>query len=236
MGQTCWEYSMNEGIELIIFDCDGVLIDSEGISSRVETEELRRSGCDITVETYPEGSLGLAEEEEIWNRIAAENGIQLPSDFAEKVRGRVIEAFEKELAPIPGVKEVLSKLDTPSCIASSSSPDRLEMCLALTGLTDFFTNNVFSAAEVSRGKPYPDLFLHAAARMGADPPRCLVVEDSPAGVQGAREADMTVLGFLGATHQIPGLPGKLIASGSTALFEHMREFPAMLGKIQSTRG
>ena len=226
---------MNEGIELIIFDCDGVLIDSEGISSRVETEELRRCGCSITVETYLEGALGLAEEEEIWNRIAAENGIRLPSDFAETVRGRVTEAFEKELIPIPGVSEVLSKLDTPSCIASSSSPDRLKKCLALTGLTEFFTNNVFSAAEVSRGKPHPDLFLHAASRMGADPPRCLVVEDSPAGVQGARAANMTVLGFLGATHQIPGLPGKLIASGSTALFKDMHEFPAILGKIQSTR-
>lgn len=226
---------MNEEFELIIFDCDGVLIDSEGISSRVETEELRRCGCEITVETYLEGALGIAEEEEIWARIATENGIQLPSGFAETVRGKVTEAFENELVPIPGVKEVLSKLKTPSCIASSSSPDKLKKCLELTGLTDFFTNTVFSAAEVSRGKPHPDLFLHAASRMGVDAFRCLVVEDSPAGVQGAKAAKMTVFGFHGATHQIPGLPQKLIASGSAAIFGDMRELPAMLGKIQLIR-
>ncbi len=227
---------MNEGVELIIFDCDGVLIDSESISSRVETEELRRYGCDITVETYLEGALGLAEEEEIWGRVAEENGTQLPPDFVRTVREKVTEAFENELQPIPGINEVLSNLNTPICIASSSRPERLKRCLALTGLAGFFADNVFSATEVKRGKPHPDLFLHAAARMGTAPARCLVVEDSPAGVQGAKAAGMTVLGFLGATHHIPGLPEKLLESGSAVIFEDMRQFPELCRELQAKPG
>ncbi len=227
---------MKEAVELHIFDCDGVLIDSESISSRVETEELTRYGCDITVEAYLEVALGLSEEEEIWGRIAAGNGVQLPPDFVKMIRAKVAEAFENELQPIPGVKEILSRMNTPICVASGSRPERIRRCLALTGLADFFADNVFSATEVKRGKPHPDLFLYAAEKMGADPARCIVVEDSPVGVQGAKAAGMTVLGFLGATHQIPGLPDKLLDSGSAAIFEDMRQFPELCRQLQANLG
>jgi len=226
---------MNNGIELVIFDCDGVLIDSESISSRIETEELKRCGCDITVETYLEGALGIAEEEEIWTRIAQENGVLLPADFVRLVRERVDKAFENELKPIPGIEVILSELKMPYCIASSSRPERIRKCLQLTGLARFFSDNVFSRISVDRGKPHPDLFLYAAARMGANPARCVVVEDSPAGVQGAQAAGMTVLGFLGAEHQIPQLRDKLLESGSAALFKDMREFFRIVGELQADR-
>jgi HAD superfamily hydrolase (TIGR01509 family) len=236
MDQNYRKGCMNKGLELIIFDCDGVLIDSESVSSRVEAEELRRYGCDITVEAYLEIALGLSEEEEIWGRIAAEHGVRLPPDFVRTIRSKVAEAFEKELQPIPGIAEVLSNLDTPICVASGSRLKRVKRCLTLTGLAEFFADNIFSASEVEQGKPHPALFLYAAGKMGADPARCIVVEDSLPGVQGARAAGMTVLGFLGATHQIPELPEKLLASGSAAIFDDMRQFPALCRELQATMG
>ncbi|HUV12619.1 MAG TPA: HAD-IA family hydrolase, partial [Acidobacteriota bacterium] len=125
-------------------------------------------------------------------------------------------------------------LDTPICVASGSRLERVRRCLTLAGLAEFFADNIFSASEVERGKPDPALFLYAAAKMGADPARCMVVEDSPPGVQGAKAAGMTVLGFLGATHHIPGLPEKLLDSGSAAIFDDMRQFPALCQKFQAT--
>jgi HAD superfamily hydrolase (TIGR01509 family) len=210
---------------LLIFDCDGVLVDSEIISLRIEVEELNRLGCSLTADQYLEAALGRHEEDLIWQSLAEAHGVALPADFAQTVRAKVAQSFEKELRPIDGVDEVLESLDLPFCVASSSRPDRLRRSLEITGLIRHFNGRLFSASQVSRGKPHPDLFLLAARSMRVSPARCLVIEDSPVGVQAAREAGMTALGFVGASHCPPSFPKRLRAAGAVEVFDEIRALP-----------
>ena len=184
---------------LVIFDCDGVLIDSEPISLATLTRGLNGLGLDIDVETVRRRFAGTSMVS-IMDRIAAEDGVTAPVGFAERVKAETLRAFEVELAAMAGIAEALRGLRLPFCVASSSDPVRLRRSLDLTGLLPLFDGRVFSSAEVARGKPFPDLFLHAAARMGAAPARCLVIEDSVPGVQAARAAGMRVVGFTGGGH------------------------------------
>jgi HAD superfamily hydrolase (TIGR01509 family) len=187
------------GTDLVIFDCDGVLIDSEVISARMLIAELAGYGVQMDMAFVSRHFLGrsypvvLREVRERW-------GVALPDRFEADYRARLLAAFDRELAVMPGAVEAIAALDRPYCLATSSSPERLHRSLEITGLAPLFAGRSFTASEVANGKPAPDLFLHAAARMGADPAACLVIEDSLNGVRAGLAAGMQVFRFTGGTH------------------------------------
>ena len=162
--------------------------------------------------------------------IEEESGRPLPEDYGASTRQALWAAYHLELAAVPHVTEAIEALDEAVCVASSSSPESLRLSLGLVGLYERFAPHVFSATQVARGKPAPDLFLFAAGQMGVPPSRCLVVEDSVAGVTGARAAGMTILGFTGASHCAPGHGTALAQAGATAVFDDMRRLPGLVGQ------
>jgi HAD superfamily hydrolase (TIGR01509 family) len=209
--------------DLIIFDCDGVLIDSEVLSCRCLSDVLASHGIELDVEEALELFVGrsLSAIREHYDAL----GRRLPEAFAAELKARVRETFSASLLPIEGIGAVLSRLRLPICVASSSDLDRVSFSLAMTGLSGYFGGRLYSSQMVRRGKPAPDLFLHAAAAMGADPRRTLVIEDSVSGVKAAKAADMTVWGFVGGAHYASrDGRGILQAAGADRVFERMSEF------------
>jgi HAD superfamily hydrolase (TIGR01509 family) len=196
-----------------IFDCDGVLVDSEVLATRIESELLRDVGVELTPESIAEAFIGLSDTE-MHRRIEADWGVTLPDDFTVTRAARLDEVFRTELRAVPGIAGVLEALDEPRCVASSSAPERIRTSLAVTGLEKFFGPDVFSASSVERGKPAPDLFLHAADAMQTDPARCVVIEDSTPGVAAGLAAGMRVVGFTGASHCVPTLADQLREAGA----------------------
>lgn len=186
---------------LVIFDCDGVLVDSEPISLRLLVETLASAGLSVTMAEADARFLGrsLAATREI---LAREDGLTLTDAALDEMRRRLYDAFRAELRPIPGVAAVLDALPCPFCVASSSQPERIELSLRVTGLWDRFGGRVFSSTMVTHGKPAPDLFLLAAQSLGHDPADCAVVEDSPAGIMAAQAARMRVVAFTGGSHAV----------------------------------
>lgn len=185
--------------ELIIFDCDGVLIDSEVISARQLIAELKGYGVDMDMAFVSRHFLGrsypvvLREVRERW-------GVALPDRFEADYRTRLLAAFARDLTVMPGVRQAIAALQRPYCLATSSSPERMRQSLAITGLAPLFEGRAFTASDVAQGKPAPDLFLHAAARMGADPAACVVIEDSLNGIRAGLAAGMQVWHFTGGSH------------------------------------
>jgi HAD superfamily hydrolase (TIGR01509 family) len=213
---------------LVIFDCDGVLVDSEPIALRMLVEMLAEAGVPLDAAAVSDRFLGrsLASTRA---HLAEEFGLTLTDATLEDLRLKLYAAFGAELAPIPGVAETLARLGTPFCVASSSQTERIRLSLDLTGLLPAFEGAIFSASEVANGKPAPDLFLHAAARMGADPAACLVVEDSPAGVAAGKAAGMRVVGFLGGGHAgAPSHRAALALLAPDAMISDMRDLPELL--------
>lgn len=187
---------------LVIFDCDGVLVDSEPISIEVLVASFARAGVLIDEAGAYRRFLGRS----LSTVIAAareEFGLDMDEAFLERLRQDLFARFRADLRPIPGVIEALEALQAHGigwCVASSSHMERIRLSLTVTGLIDRFDPNIFSAAMVTRGKPAPDLFLHAAERMGRTPSACIVIEDSPAGIEAAKAAGMTVFAFTGGSH------------------------------------
>jgi len=213
--------------ELIIFDCDGVLIDSELIACRVDADYLQEIGIPITAEEIRDRYVGVSTATMLAD-LEARHKRRLPAGLTEELRLRVAAAFETELTAMPGIEDVLAWLTCRRCVASSSSPERLRHSLSLVGLWPSFDPHVFSATQVANGKPAPDLFLYAAARMGTAPGTCLVVEDSVAGVQAASSAGMRVLGFTGGSHCGSGHAGRLQEAGAAETFADLRRLPALV--------
>src|SRR5882724_6318034 len=178
-------------MDLVIFDCDGVLVDSEIVSFKVEAEMFAEIGIGLTAHDLLTRFLGTSSAS-MFAIIEQENDIKLPADFAERTARRTLEVFDRELKPIPGIADLLASLPDRKCVASSSEPPRVRHSLSLAGILHHFEPHIFSATQVKRGKPAPDLFLLAAESMGTAPARCLVNEDSVAGVT-AVCASMTVL-------------------------------------------
>jgi HAD superfamily hydrolase (TIGR01509 family) len=207
--------------ELIIFDCDGVLIDSEVIACRADAACLAEIGIAISAEEIMDRYLGISAEE-MCRDIELRLGRSLPVGFAEMMRARVAAAFATDLAPIAGVAAMLDELPFRRCVASSSAVERLRHSLSLTGLLDYFEPHIFSAAQVARGKPAPDLFLFAASAMKTAPVDCVVIEDSVPGVQAAVAAGMRVIGFTGGGHCRPGHAERLGDAGALAACNDMR--------------
>lgn len=185
--------------ELVIFDCDGVLIDSEVISARMLIAELRPYGVEISRDFVSRHFLGRSYPT-VLREVRERFGVVLPDSFEADYRRRLLAAFAEGLQVMPGVAEVIARLAVPFALATSSSPERTRHSLALTGLDALFGPRVFTASEVARGKPAPDLFLHAAAAMGAAPAACLVIEDSLNGIRAGLAAGMEVWRFTGGSH------------------------------------
>ena len=193
---------MTGGIDLVIFDCDGVLIDSEIISAQMLVAELAGLGVAIDLPYVARHFLGRSYPT-VMKVIRAEFGVELSAAFEEQYRQRLLAAFEARLAVMPGAAAVLAGMARPWCVATSSSQARAERSLAIAGLAGLVGDRLFTAGMVANGKPAPDLFLLAAARMGAEPARCLVVEDSLNGIRAAHAAGMRVWRFTGGSHMGP---------------------------------
>jgi HAD superfamily hydrolase (TIGR01509 family) len=215
---------------LVIFDCDGVLVDSEVVAARVLARELTAIGLPLTVDDCRARYTGISMGSVV-DRIEEEWGRALPADFVERVRAADAEAFRAELRPVAGVREVVEALAQPKCVASSGRLAKMRLTLSLTGLLPFFEPYLFSAEMVARGKPAPDLFLFAAERMSFAPARCVVIEDSQAGVSAAVAAGMQVLGFAGASHCAPGYDALLRVAGAPLVFTRMAELPRLLERV-----
>ena len=186
-------------VALVIFDCDGVLIDSELISARMLVAELDRLGVVIDLDYVARHFLGRSYPV-VMQQIRRDFHLDLPGEFEARYRERLLTSFAAELRIMPGVRDVLDALGVPMCVATSSSPQRAEMSLALVGLGHLVGPALFTASMVERGKPAPDLFLHAARGMGVAPADCLVIEDSLNGLRAARAAGMQVWHFTGGSH------------------------------------
>lgn len=193
--------SSNLSDRLVIFDCDGVLVDSEPVSISVLVDAMNRAGADITEADAYRLFLGRSLAT-VTDCLRQQYGLEAGPSFLEDMRKELYRRFRAELKPISGIQETLRRLDGPRCVASSSQPERIRLSLTITGLIETLEPHIFSASMVKNGKPAPDLFLHAAASMGVPPERCIVVEDSPAGVQAAKAAGMKVLLFTGGTHAL----------------------------------
>ena len=184
---------------LVIFDCDGVLVDSEILAIRVLVDAMNRAGADITEPDAYRLFLGRSLAT-VTDCLQQQYGLDAGPGFLDDMRQALYARFRAELRPVEGMAETLDRLTLARCVASSSQPERIRLALSLTGLLDRLEPHIFSASMVERGKPAPDLFLLAAETMGFAPEHCVVIEDSPAGVMAARAAGMKVLLFTGATH------------------------------------
>ncbi len=213
--------------DLIIFDCDGVLVDSERISNTVFAEMLGELGLRFTLpqmfETFVGRSMAACVE-----IIERRLGRPVPADFLPRLTQRTNAAYAAQLQPVTGIEMVLNTLDLPFCVASSGTVEKMRTTLGTTGLLKYFDGRLFSVTEVVRGKPHPDIYLHAARRMNADPARCLVVEDSPVGVEAGTAAGMTVFGYAEIME-----PRRLLAAGAVTTFRSMAQLPQLIAEYGS---
>jgi HAD superfamily hydrolase (TIGR01509 family) len=219
---------MSTPIQLVIFDCDGVLVDSERLAVRVESELLTEMGWPLTEADVLERFVGRSDAHMI-GEIERHFGRPVP-EFVEQYRSRLFAALEDELVAVPGVVDAIAAIDVATCVASSGTHEKMALTLGSTGLYDHFDGRIFSATEVSQGKPAPDLFLFAAAEMGVSPGACAVVEDSRAGIEAARAAGMASFGFCGGL-----TPPAWLEGPGTTVFDDMAELPALVGAIAGER-
>jgi HAD superfamily hydrolase (TIGR01509 family) len=214
-------------LELVIFDCDGVLVDSEVISNNVLARLLTEEGLPMTLKETRRDYQGLLLDE-ILTRTEELFGRKLPDDFLDRFQDQRAEEFRRELKPVPGAAEAVERVKasgTAVCVASQGRLEKTRMTLGLTGLDRLFAPEaIFSAYQVERGKPFPDLFLHAAQAMGAEPGRAVVVEDTPSGVSAAVAAGMRVIGYAADSDA-----QALRAAGADPLLGSLQQLPAALG-------
>jgi HAD superfamily hydrolase (TIGR01509 family) len=220
---------MSRPLELVIFDCDGVLVDSERLAVRIDVQVLAKLGWTMTEAKVIERFLGRSDKS-IKADIESHLGRSLPDDWDQQFQALYRAAFAAELKPVPGVVEALAEITLPTCVASSGTHEKIRFTLGLTGLYERFAGRIFSVYEVDRGKPAPDLFLHAATRMGFAPEVCAVIEDSRYGIEAARAAGMLAFGFAGGI-----MPRALLKAPGVVVFDDMRELPELLARAAVTR-
>lgn len=214
--------------ELIIFDCDGVLVDSELIANEVFAEYLNANGLDMPLEEVMERFIGLSLK--TCAEIALNDyGVRLPDDFIPEIRRLTEIALGGRVQGLPNVRSAVEQMGLPVCVASSGEHSKMTLTLTTSGLMDLFEGTLHSATEVKNGKPAPDLFLYAAERMGFLPERCLVVEDSPYGVQGAVAAGMRAVGFCGGGHRdLMRDSPMLVEAGAEIVIDDMARLPGVV--------
>jgi HAD superfamily hydrolase (TIGR01509 family) len=219
-----------QGPDLVIFDCDGVLVDSEMIALGQTRAALGAAGLALTHAEAIDRFLGFSLDS-ILQGAEADLAAPLPPGFRADLSRAILERFGRELRGIPGVAEAVAGLGCKVCVASSSPPERIRLALTIAGYSSLFEPHLFSATMTARGKPHPDLFLLAARAMGAAPSRCLVVEDSVPGVIAAGRAGMPAFGFVGGSH-FSGLAQAeaLREAGAALIFEDMRALPALIAQ------
>ena len=212
---------------LVIFDCDGVLVDSEPLANASFSRALKAHGLDWSVEETMRRLMGRSLKSCV-EICEAEIGHKLPDDFVEKMQVVTYQSFrDAPLQPVAGVKDAIlavQKAGLETCVASSGSPDKMRFTLGLTGLWDLFDGRIFSSSQVPRGKPFPDLFLHAAINMNVQPFACIVIEDSVPGIQAARSAGMRALAYAGAPYADPAA----LAAAGGELFDDMKKLPELV--------
>ena len=210
-------------IGLVIFDCDGVLIDSEPIANRVLAQQLEGAGLKMGPDEVMKTFVGRTRDGciEVAGRML---GRPLPKEFARTWDLALYEALQREVKPVEGIAEVLDGMTLPWCVASNGEPERMRLALRAAGLLERVGDRLFSAKQVARPKPAPDLFLHAARVMGHPPGACAVIEDTPTGVKAAVAAGMRVFGYVGAPHTDPDA----LAAAGAETFHHMRALPSLL--------
>ncbi len=197
---------------LIVFDCDGVLVDSEALAMRAYVDILADIGADIPAKLWPQ-CVGL-KQDDIFAVLEHAIGRPIAQDVRNRLWPRTRALFAAELQPTPGVMGYLGRVATRRCVASSSDPERIRFSLEKTGLAGFFGDSIFSTQDVARGKPAPDVYLRAAERMGARPADVVVIEDSVPGVQGAKAAGAHAIGYLGGAHVEPDHRVRLLEAGA----------------------
>lgn len=215
---------------LVIFDCDGVLVDSEVLYCAIDSAALAELGVAMAPTEIARRFSGIPHRD-VWTTLAADHGLDLPGDHFARIQDECRRRFAAELRAIDGVAEAVRSLAPQghaACVASSTALPALRRNLETAGLIDLFGEAVFSASQVRRGKPAPDVFLFAASQMGADPADCLVVEDSVAGTVAARRAGMPVVGFVGGGHADPGLGDRLRAAGARHIHPTMAALAAWI--------
>jgi HAD superfamily hydrolase (TIGR01509 family) len=222
------------GFDLILFDCDGVLVDSEIIAAEVESKLLRESGFDITAEDMCIRFAGM-DWKSILLTIEQEADIPISAQLIDRSEKLLDAALARRVKIIEGVRFALSKLSEQRCICSNSSSPRLDMMLTKVGLKPYFQGHIYSAKDLGpdRTKPRPDIYIHGAKQFGVDPSRCLVVEDSVHGVHAARAAGMRVIGFTGGGHTYPTHADRLTDAGAETVIARMVELPQMVEALKS---
>jgi HAD superfamily hydrolase (TIGR01509 family) len=220
------------GFELVIFDCDGVLVDSEIIAAQVESKLLTEAGYPISPEEMGERFAGLTWKDILF-AVERDSNIPLSASLIDKSEALLDQRLSREVLAIEGVAQAIAKIGGKRCICSNSSKARLEMMLKRTGLAPLFGEHVYSAKDLgeNRTKPKPDIFLHGASRFGVDPSAVVVIEDSPHGVHGARAAGMRVIGFTGASHSYPGHADKLTDAGAETVIARMSDLPTTVAAL-----
>lgn len=216
---------MIKPIELVIFDCDGVLVDSERIAAQVQVALGAELGWPLTEDEVVARFIGRSHAA-IREQVAERLGQETAAVWAQRFEQLHREAVDAGLVPVEGLLEALDEITLPACVASSGSHEKMRHTLGRTGLYERFAGRIHSSTEVARGKPAPDLFLHAAQRMGVDPAACVVVEDSRPGVQAARAAGMRALGYAGGL-----TPAEHLEGADTVVFHDMRKLPALLREM-----
>jgi HAD superfamily hydrolase (TIGR01509 family) len=219
-------------MSLVIFDCDGVLVDSEVIAFDVLRQMFATLGKPMSLAECRQRFMG-RRTPDVLAEIEKELGRPIPADMGARMKAILFERFRHELRPVAGVKDAIAHLRGPICVASSSSPERIALSLDVTGLAPLFGDHVFSAEQVAEGKPAPDLFLLAAKSMGVAPRETIVIEDSTAGVLAARRAGMAVIGFAGASHADDTLVTALYAAGADAVLTSMADLPGTIEKLRA---
>ena len=215
---------------LLIYDCDGVLVDSETIACTALAEVMTGLGHTMTAADVMRefGGRRLAD---VLRRAEALLGRPIPADVGERAGRDLLARFRRELRPVDGAASAVQALPYRRCVASSSTPERLHLSLEVTGLAPLFAPHVYSADEVAHGKPAPDLFLYAAARCGADPADAIVIEDSLPGIAAARAAGMIAIGFAGAGHDVAELAAELAHGGADGIVTRMADLPAAIEEM-----
>ena len=220
---------------LLIFDCDGVLVDSEIIALDGLAQMLAALGRPIDRATCRRLFMGKSLKD-VLAEIETMLGRPVPEDYGAKAYAALLARLRSELQPVEGVAAAIARLAWPRCVASSSQPDRITLSLGVTNLAPLFGERVFSASEVNHGKPAPDLFLYAAARCDSAPADCIVIEDSPAGIIAAARAGMASIGFAGASHADHILAEALAAAGAGVVVTAMADLPAAVETLRRTDG